>query len=335
MDHLPTDNDQLLASFLSGNSNSLEIEEIQRWQNLSAENKKIFDNSVKVWDNCKKPISISDIEHDRLLVKRLICDQTSRQQRRDRVLLHFLRLAAIFIGPVMLAIGWYIGSNNRNDQSTPVLTWNTVTTPRKHIARCTLADGTEVWLNAGSSLSYPSNNQQNIREVKLTGEAYFKVARDAGKPFIVITQQETVKVLGTSFNLKAYPGEERIETTLDEGSLEILTQKSGIVARKLQPGEQAFYDTNTGKTEINNIDANLSGSWREGKFRFKDADLKTIITKLDRLYDIKIYIKNPGLEKLRFRGMFSYDQDLLDALETLRHSAKLNFTIKDREVWLE
>lgn len=334
MDRQPADYDQLLASFLSGNSNSLEIEDIKRWQNLSALNKKIFDNSVKIWGNCASPISKSDIERDKLLVKNRITNQIILQQRRDKVLLHFLRLAAIFIGPLMLAIGWYIG-NKYNNQPAPALTWNTVTTPRKHIAMCTLADGTEVWLNAGSSLSYPSNNQQNKREVKLTGEAYFKVARDAGKPFIVITQQETVKVLGTSFNMKAYPGEERIETTLDNGSLEILTQKSGIVARKLQPGEQAIYDINSGKTEIKNIGANLPGSWREGKFRFKDADLKTIIAELDRLYDIKIYIKNPGLEKLRFRGMFSYDQDLLDALETLRHSAKLNYTIKDREVWLD
>lgn len=334
MDRQPADNDQLLASFLSGNSNSLEIEEIQRWQNLSAENKKVFDNSAKVWDNCKKPISRSDFEHDKLLVKGRINDQNFLQQRRDRVLLHFLRLAAIFIGPVMLAIGWYIGNKN-NNQSTPAQTWNTVSTLRKNIARCTLADGTEVWLNAGSSLSYPSNTQQNQREVKLTGEGYFKVARDAEKPFIVITQQETVMVLGTSFNMKAYPGEERVVTTLDEGSLEILTQKPGKATWILRPGEQAIYDTITGKIEIKNTDANLSGSWREGKFLFKDADLKTIIAELDRLYDIKIYIKNPRLEKLRFRGMFSYNQDLLDAFETLRHSVKLNYTIKDREVWLE
>jgi transmembrane sensor len=328
----PADNDQQLASFFCGNSNSGEIETLQSWQKQSSENKKTFDKSAEVWDNCKKPISISEFMHDKLQVMGRIMAHTSSLQRRDRVFMHFLRLAAIFIGPIMLAIGWYIGSTNLPSQA---LTWNTVTTPRKHIAMCTLADGTEVWLNAGSTLSYPSNAQPNQRVVKLTGEGYFKVAKDAAKPFLVITQKETVKVLGTSFNMKAYPGEERIVTTLEEGSLEIFTPNQGSASRKLRPGEQSIYDINTGKIEIDTVDPILYSSWRGEKFLFKDADLITIIAELERLYDIKIYIKNPKLEKLRFRGMFSYDQDLLDAFETLRHSVKLNYTIKDREVWLQ
>lgn len=332
MDHQVADNYQQIASVLSGNSNVSEIEELQQWQNLSVENKKIYDDSVKVWDSCPSPLPKTKREQHKMVVKGNIIAQTALQQKRDRVIMRFLRVAAILIGPIMLAVGWYIGNSNQN---TKKLAWNTVTAPRKHIAVCTLADGTEIWLNAGSSITYPAGEQPNKREVKLTGEGYFKVTKNAKKPFFVIAQKATVKVLGTIFNMKAYPSEARIVTTLEEGSIELFTQNSTVPNLRLKPGEQAIYDTKEGKIEIANVDATLFSSWRNDKFIFRDADLKTIITELERLYDIKIYTKNPRLEKLRFRGMFSYDQDLLDAFETLRRSVKLNYTIKGREVWLE
>jgi transmembrane sensor len=332
MDHQVTKTDRQIASVLSGNANTSEIEELQQWQELSAGNKKILDDSLKVWDSCPNPFTKTEREQDKAIINGRIITQTALQQKHDRVIMRFLRVAAIFIGPLMLAIGWYLGSNNLK---TNELTWNTVTAPRKHIAVCTLTDGTEVWLNAGSSISYPAGEQMNKREVKLTGEGYFKVTKNPKKPFFVITQFATVKVLGTIFNMKAYPGADRIVTTLEEGSVEFYIQNSKIPNLRLKPGEQAVYATKEGRIDLAKVDASLFSSWRNDKFVFKDADLKTIISELERLYDIKIYIKNPRLEKLRFRGMFSYDQDLLDAFETLKRSVKLNYTIKGREVWLE
>ncbi len=332
MDPQINDIDLQIAAFLSGNSTPSEIEALHHWQNLSAENKKAFEEALKVWENCPEPLAIAKIEHDILAVKGAIITEAASQQKRDRIFIHFLRIAAILIGPVMLAVGWYIGNNH---VSTKPLTWNSVTAPRKHIAICTMSDGTEIWLNAGSTLSYPTDDLSDKREVKLSGEGYFKVSKNAAKPFLVITPNATVKVLGTSFNVKAYPEEQLLTTTLEEGSVELTAPKTGNTSFKLQPGEQAVYNLVEGKISINKVDATRYSAWRSEKFLFKDADLKTIITELERLYDIKIHIKNPALEKLRFRGMFSYDQDLLDAFETLKRSVKLNYTIKDREVWLE
>jgi len=332
MDHKVPGIDQHIASVLSKNSNLSEYNEIQQWKKKSEENNKTYNDSEKVWENCPKPFFKSERELDKMEVKDRIIAQNVFQQKRYQVLLRFLRVAAILIGPIMLAVGWYIGTS---ESSHKKLVWNTVTAPRKHIAMYTMADGTEVWLNAGSTLSFPTNDMPDKREVKLNGEGYFKVTRNVQKPFLVITQHATVKVLGTSFNMKAYQGEENLVTTLEEGSVELSTQQTGNSAVRLKPGEQAIYDTNTGKIEIANVDSKQFSAWRGDKYLFKDADLKTIITELQRLYDIRIYIKNPKLEKLRFRGMFSYDQDLLDAFETLRRSVKLSYTIKGREVWLE
>jgi len=334
MDSRPTNYDQLIALFLSGNSNPSEIELLEQWKDLSGENKKIFEESVIAWNRCQKPITKADIAQDKLAIEGRIITKISLQQKRDKVILRLLRMAAIFVGPIMLALGWYFGSSSV-DNIPKNLTWNTVTAPRKHIAVCTLSDGTEVWLNAGSTLSYPVSPASGERRVKLNGEGYFKVAKDPQNPFLVMTQQVTVKVLGTTFDMKAYPGEERLITTLEEGSIEIFTQKTGEAPLKIHPGEQAIYDNKEGGITIEKVDAVRFSAWRADKFLFKDADLKTIITELERLYDIKIHIQNPQLEKLRFRGMFSYDQDLLDAFETLKHSVKLKYTIKDREVWLE
>ena len=332
MDHQVPDIDQQIASFLSGNCNSAEVEAVKQWKNHSEENKKSFEEAVKVWENTPDPLSAAEVEHDKITVKNTIITQTSLQLNRNRVLLKYLRIAAAFMGPVMLAIGWYIGINHHPKEA---LTWNSVTAPRKHISICTMGDGTEVWLNAGSTLSYPATDLSDKREVKLSGEGYFKVAKDDRKPFYVITPNATVRVLGTTFNVKAYPEEELLTTTLEEGSIELSAPKAGSAPYKLQPGEQAIFQVNEGKIEISQVDAPRFSAWRSEKFLFKDADLKTIITELERLYDIKIHIQNPKLEKLRFRGMFSYDQDLLDAFETLRRSVRLTYTIKDREVWLE
>ncbi len=332
MDHQVTDSDLQIASHLSGNSTTAETEVLQQWQNLSSENKKTYDDSVKAWEYCRQPLTVAEIEQDKVLVKDRIIAQTVLQQNRDRILIRLLRVAAVLIGPVMLAIGWYFGSHNLQ---TNELVWNTVTAPKKHIAVCTLADGTQVWLNAGSTLTYTADYQKGKREVKLSGEGYFKVTKDEERPFFVNTPRAVVKVLGTSFDMKAYPVEDRIVTTLEEGSIEFFTMKAQETSLRLHAGEQAIYDSKDGKIEITKVDATLFSSWRDDKFVFKDADLMTIIAELERLYDIKIHIKNQMLEKLRFRGMFSYDQDLLDAFETLRRSVKLSYTIKGREVWLE
>lgn len=332
MDYQIPDIDLLIASFLSGNITQQEIESLEHWQKLSDENRQTFEEAFKIWNQSAEPLPKSTIESDKSAIRGAIIIQTALEQKKVRIMLKLLRIAAVLVGPVMLALGWYIG---HHEHSEKLITWNSVTAPRKHIAIWTMADGTEVWLNAGSTVSYPTTDQANKREVKLSGEAYFKVAKDASKPFFVTTPNVTVRVLGTTFNVKAYPDEELLTTTLEEGSIELAAPKTGNATYQLKPGEQAIYQTNEGKVTISEVDAARFSAWRSEKFLFKDADLKTIITELERLYDIKIHIQNPKLAKLRFRGMFSYDQDLLDAFETLRRSVKLNYTIKDREVWLE
>ena len=126
-----------------------------------------------------------------------------------------------------------------------------------------LSDGTRVWLNSASEFHYPTRFDGDIREVSFSGEVYFEVAKDSLRPFVVCAGDVRVKVLGTSFNVSAYPDEERVVATLVEGSVALETESEDVV---LRPGEQAVWDCASGKVEVNEVDASVCVSWVKGRF---------------------------------------------------------------------
>ena len=143
MDKSIHDIDLQIATYLSGNSTLAQKEALLHWKNLSEENRKTFDTAVKVWENSPRLFMEYQREQDKMAVKSAIIAQSVMVHNRDRILLKFLRIAAVLIGPIMLAIGWYAGSYTPTNDA---VAWNTVTAPRKHIAVCTMSDGTEIWL---------------------------------------------------------------------------------------------------------------------------------------------------------------------------------------------
>ncbi|WP_432327294.1 FecR family protein [Mucilaginibacter sp. P25] len=145
--------------------------------------------------------------------------------------------------------------------------YNTATTPQGGQYQFILADGTKVWLNASSSIKYPVVFNGNERRVELTGEAYFEVAHNAKKPFKVISNGQTVEVLGTHFNINAYNDEQAVKTTLLEGSVKV---SAGKVSNIIKPGQQARFDH--GLIDVMNVDADEVVAWKNGFFF-----LKTII----------------------------------------------------------
>lgn len=213
--------------------------------------------------------------------------------------------------------------------------WVEFITPKGQISECVLADGTRVWLNAGTSMKYQPNFNGDTREVQLKGEAYFKVTKNPHKPFIVTSNQFQVKVLGTSFNLKAYENDKFIETSLEEGEVELNLLEKTHQKITLNPGQLAVYNIEDEEISINEVDVELLSAWRNGKYIFRNASLETVIRELERLYDVKIHVKNGSFSEHRFRGVFSYDDNILDAMETLGRTIDFTYTIKGREIWLE
>lgn len=213
-----------------------------------------------------------------------------------------------------------------SDPGTPVV-YNTLITPRGGQYQVVLPDGSNVWLNAASSLYFPSKFGNGRREVVLTGEAYFEVAKDKAKPFLVKVGDMQVKVLGTHFNIKAYPEEGSIKTSLLEGSVNI--NKDGISAI-LAPGEQATLKNQQDNLKIARVDMDAVTAWRSGLFQFVDADIATVMREIGRWYDVRVVYAGE-IPKRRFDGKISRKVQLNDVLRILELS-DVKFSVADNTI---
>lgn len=166
---------------------------------------------------------------------------------------------------------------------------NVLTTGKGIQYQVSLADGTNVWINAASSFKYPTSFIGPERRVELTGEAYFEVFRNVSKPFIVHTERQNVEVLGTHFNINSYADEPAVRTTLLEGKVKVVELKTSSSATLL-PGEQSVLADNT-KLKVAQVNAGNTVAWKNGLFQFEDSDIQTIMRQLSRWYNVEFEIE--------------------------------------------
>jgi transmembrane sensor len=219
------------------------------------------------------------------------------------------------------------------DQSLSEAGYNTITTLRGRQFQVHLPDGTKAWLNAASSIKYPTTFRGNERRVYITGEVYFEVSKNAKKPFFVqLPEHSEVRVIGTSFNINAYENEPTIKTTLVEGSVKISTSSINEppTSLLLKPGQQAKLINNflTLDTTASNVAKSLS--WKNGIFHFEDVGLEQIMRELERWYDIDVVYKK-GIPDVRFVGEVTRGVTLKDLLNELE-GPNIKFKIEGRKV---
>jgi ferric-dicitrate binding protein FerR (iron transport regulator) len=221
--------------------------------------------------------------------------------------------------------------------------YNTMTTPKGRQFQVTLPDGTKVWLNAASSISYPTAFTGNERPVSLTGEAYFEVAKNPKMPFVVnihLSDEENlgprkakIEVLGTHFNVNAYDNEPTIKTTLLEGSVKVVNGQLSMVNTKtaiLKPGEQAVLAPNSPLTIDHSPDINKVMAWKNGLFNFEGASLAEIMQQIERWYDIEVAYEK-AIPDIEFEGKMTRDVPLNDLLKMLERS-DIHFRIAGRKL---
>ena len=202
-----------------------------------------------------------------------------------------------------------------------------------------LADGTKVWINAGSRLAFPSQFTKKNREVYLEGEAYFEVAKNEAQPFIVKAGEVDVKVLGTHFDVSAYKNDINIETVLLEGSIVMSNSKSFGFGKKevlLKPNQRASYNKQKNDVKVSNeLNADEYIAWTEGWFEFSRESLNSVFTKLERYYNVKIITP----EKFPSTELITGKLDLKDSLEkvlvALEDVAQVEFRISKNEIYVE
>lgn len=223
----------------------------------------------------------------------------------------------------------YTITNTEPVNTRSIAAFNKIETPKGGQYQVQLPDGTKVWLNSSSSLRYPASfTALKERRVELTGEAYFEVTHIKNLPFKVTTGDHEVKVLGTHFNVMAYPEEPAISTTLLQGSINV---SKGSNSRKIKPGEESIVKKTTNSIIIENADLDKVMAWKNGRFEFEDSELPEIMRQLSRWYDVTIDYRlttNPG----KFGGGISKDQTLDEVLKLIEGNGICHFKIEGRKI---
>lgn len=233
-------------------------------------------------------------------------------------------VAAILLPPVLLFSILLQIKLNRQDalqvaQTEITSAWGTV-------SRVTLPDGSEVWLNSGSSLIYPQHFKKGKRVVRLSGEAYFKVASDLTNRFdVVMPDGLTVSAYGTEFNINSYHDEPQTDVTLAKGNIEIKNPKTGKKS-EVQPGQSLLYDKRNGASSFSTADVYMKTSWKDGKIIFRRTNMDEVVRRLSRHFNVDIHLEGKELYDYQYSAMFT-NETLYEILELLKKTAPIEYTI--------
>jgi ferric-dicitrate binding protein FerR (iron transport regulator) len=206
-------------------------------------------------------------------------------------------------------------------QEKQEVVWFESSTPRGEKSKLQLPDGSIVWLNSESTISFSNNFSTATREVRLSGEAYFEVAKSSGVPFIVKTKAYDIQVLGTKFNVMAYDDFMRTETSLVEGQVKIY-KGSQVVG--LAPGQMLTYQD--GKINIKEANTIRSGYWKDGRFDFDQVTFEELIARLERWYNVDIKMENDELKEIVYSGVFKNEETIWQVLNSIQMTLPITYS---------
>ncbi|NOR76632.1 MAG: DUF4974 domain-containing protein, partial [Draconibacterium sp.] len=231
-----------------------------------------------------------------------------------------------------LIIGALLGTLiNTLKKEEPV--YYTSVAPKGSVLQMILPDNTMVYLNSGSEIKYSIDGLAGQREVFLKGEAWFQVTKNEKKPFVVHTSCYDVSVLGTEFNVKAYPADDKIVTTLEKGSVKISSTKKFKIQNNqvLKPGEQLVYNKVKNCIELKKVNTRLFTSWKENKLIFINMDLKELITLLERKYGVDFEVSDSSILKYHYDGTIK-NETILEVLEILKETLPIQYKIVGQKI---
>ena len=215
----------------------------------------------------------------------------------------FLPYAAMLA--VVLACAWYISSIHKTEVSSPetaITTCTTVITENGQRSRVVLPDRSIVWLNSGTVLSYPNNFSGQNRKVNLQGQAFFQVAHNGNQPFLVQAHGLVVTVLGTRFDVNAFPETGEIAIVLESGKVELTHREFDSFRYTMNPGELAAYNLTGNSVKVSKTNVSVYSSWKDGKLIFRNSSMKDVIEKLRRWYNVNIEVTDPEVYNSIFTG---------------------------------
>lgn len=305
-------NPELLQKYIAGNATEAEKQRVTEWIQENPENMREYMAQRKL--------------HDMALWRtEPVAEENSRERKHFSlrgVYMEAAKIAAV-LAIVLLGTHYWTGKHQVPEDKT----WQSIYVPAGQRAELMLADGTKVWLNSRSTLTFPGSFKGDIRNVKLDGEGYFAVTKNVEQPFIVETNKCNVKVLGTEFNVMAYAADSVWETSLLKGAVEILVPGSNNSGMRLEPNMMASLKGNRlVKGRIKEADYFL---WREGLLCFNDISVRDMIEKLKLYYGVDIVVNNTRILKNRYTGKFRTKDGVEHVLKVLKLNNKFTYTKDD------
>ena len=298
-------NKDILYKFFEGNASFEEEAAVKQWMEESAENRLAFLKERKLFDE----------------------EIIKNGKKRFSINLSSLRTELIKIAAVVaITLGgsyFYYQSSLEKE----LMAMQTITVPAGQRINITLVDGTNVWLNARTSLSYPVKFGKNNRQVVLDGEAYFDVTKDKSKPFIVQTDNYNVEVLGTQFDVNAYSETGEFETTLMSGSVKVASASDSTQKITLKPNNKVYLQD--GKLHVTAVDDYNPYRWKEGLICFKNETFTSIMKDFEKYYGLTIQVKNKNVFKYVYTGKFRQTDGIDYALRVLQKDIKFTYQRDD------
>ncbi len=316
----------LILRLFSGEADINEKKQITDWLDHSPENKKLYVDLREIWLNTGLQNDADQYDLDIAIqqFRDYIGKANSNQKREFRFIQFVLKYAAVFILALALPASYYLGTQNLPKQSM-----TTVSCAYGDKSNIILPDSTRVWLNSGSKLSFNSDFKSGGRNVKLEGEAYFSVSKDKDHPFRLETSEVEIKVLGTQFNVKAYPEEKCVSTTLVEGSLQISSQSQEMF---IKPEEKMVFNKETKKmTLIELTDTSPEIDWKKGRLIFRNESLEELEPKLERWFDVDIVFADELVKHRRFTGTLERES-ILEVISYFEFSKYVTCKIQGNKI---
>ena len=326
--------DEFIATYLTEGLDKNALAELKAWIAASPENEDYFIQQREVWFSAVSREAASKYNKDKAFdtFKNRIGNrkQVEKAPRQEFRLSAVWRYAAIIA--VILAVGcfsYWQGGVNVKDTFADI----SVEAPLGSRTKLYLPDGTLVWLNAGSRMTYSQGFGVDNRKVELEGEGYFEVQRNEKLPFFVKTKDLQLQVLGTKFNFRDYPEDHEVVVSLLEGKVGLSNLLKKEKEAFLAPDERAILNKANGLMTVETVTASNASQWTDGYLFFDEELLPDIVKELERSYNVNIHIANDSLNKFRFYGNFvRREQSIQEVLDALASTEKIQYKIEERNI---
>lgn len=327
-------NKQTIIRYLRNELDAGEVDTLFSWIEASADNRRYFNIIKNLWAVSSLETAAFDEPDFEDLRLRM---QKHGDRPFRRILPGLIRVSAMLTIPLVFGLIYLMFFLKQEIPVHHISNQAIIDTytPMGSRSQLILPDGSTVWLNSGSKLSYPAVFNGNVREVKLEGEAFFEITKDAGCPFVVKTgKQASITVRGTSFNLTAYPDETGTEVALISGKVELTNESTGHKI-DIRPGQAVSLGENENENEFevrDDIDPDLYLSLKDGILSFDETPVGELSKRLERWYGVRIVVEDKTASNMTFTGKFR-EESITQALEVIRISSGLNYNITGDNIY--